>query len=89
MVGMASPFAGILRYQGGDNGYATLFRYFNDAAAFLFKHGMQLAFQHGTWKNNSVTFIFHSVVKNFYVPSRTVRLMLNLPSATNLGKIES
>jgi hypothetical protein len=50
--GANRPFAGILRYQGGVNGYATLFRYFNDASAFPFKNGLHLAMQHGTWKNN-------------------------------------
>lgn len=50
--GANMPFAGILRYQGGRNGFATLFRYFNDLSAFRFKDGLQLAFGHGTWNNN-------------------------------------
>lgn len=50
--GANMPFAGILRYQGGRNGYATLFRYFNDLSAFPFKDGLQLSFGHGTWNNN-------------------------------------
>ncbi len=51
------PFAGILRYQQADAGYATLFRYFNDLSAFPFKNGLDLSFGHGTWNNNfSVTY---------------------------------
>jgi hypothetical protein len=51
------PFAGILRYQHADDGYATLFRYFNDMSAFPFKNGLELSFGHGTWNNNfSVTY---------------------------------
>ncbi len=50
--GANMPFAGILRYQGGRNGYVTLFRYFNDLSAFPFKNGLRLSFGHGTWNNN-------------------------------------
>jgi hypothetical protein len=50
--GANMPFAGILRYQGGKQGLATLFRYFNDLSAFRFKEGLHLAFGHGTWNNN-------------------------------------
>ncbi len=50
--GSNRPFGGILRYQDGDNGYATLFRYFDDCSAFSFQKGLTLAFGHGTWQNN-------------------------------------
>ncbi len=50
--GSNRPFAGILRYQEGKDGYATLFRYFNDLSAFRFKDGVKLSFGHGTWQNN-------------------------------------
>jgi hypothetical protein len=51
--GANRPFAGVLRYRHGQNeGYATLFRYFNDASAFTFKDGLHLSFGHGTWRNN-------------------------------------
>lgn len=50
--GSNRPFAGILRYAGGKDGYATLFRYFNDLSAFPFKGGLTLSFGHGTWENN-------------------------------------
>jgi uncharacterized protein YjbJ (UPF0337 family) len=46
------PFGGVLRYREGDDGYATLFRYFNDLSAFRFKSDLHLMFGHGTWKNN-------------------------------------
>ncbi len=46
------PFGGILRYREGDDGYATLFRYFNDLSAFRFKNDLHLMFGHGTWENN-------------------------------------
>jgi hypothetical protein len=55
--GANRPFGGILRYKDGEDGYATIFRYFNDLAAFRFKNGLALAFGHGSWKNNfPVTF---------------------------------
>jgi hypothetical protein len=50
--GSNRPFGGILRYKDGKDGYATLFRYFNDLSAFRFKGGLTLAFGHGTWNNN-------------------------------------
>lgn len=51
--GSNRPFGGVLRYrQGGNNGYATLFHYFNDLSAFIFKNGLHLSFGHGTWNNN-------------------------------------
>ncbi|MBI3741611.1 MAG: DUF2961 domain-containing protein, partial [Chloroflexi bacterium] len=50
--GSNRPFGGILRYKDGKDGYATLFRYFNDLSAFRFKNGLQMNFQHGTWQNN-------------------------------------
>ncbi|MCL4396599.1 MAG: DUF2961 domain-containing protein [Chloroflexi bacterium] len=50
--GSNRPFGGLLSYQGGPNGYATLFRYFNDLSAFPFRNGLRLAFEHGTWGNN-------------------------------------
>lgn len=50
--GANRPFGGILRYKGGEDGYATLFRYFNDLSAFRFKDDLHLMFGHGTWKNN-------------------------------------
>jgi len=55
--GTNRPFGGILRYKDGEDGYATIFRYFNDLSAFQFKNGLTLSFGHGTWKNNfPVTF---------------------------------
>jgi hypothetical protein len=55
--GSNRPFGGILRYRDGEEGYATIFRYFNDLSAFHFKNGLTLSFGHGTWKNNfPVTF---------------------------------
>ncbi|MBI4785744.1 MAG: DUF2961 domain-containing protein [Chloroflexi bacterium] len=68
--GANMPFAGILRYQGGKNGFATLFRYFNDLAAFRFKNGLQLSFGHGTWQNNvpvsygATLFYYHEIGKD-------------------------
>ncbi len=50
--GSNRPFGGILRYKGGQDGYATLFRYFNDLSAFPFRNGLNLAFGHGTYRNN-------------------------------------
>jgi hypothetical protein len=50
--GSNRPFSGILRYKGGKDGYATLFRYFNDLSAFRFKNGLQMNFGHGTFRNN-------------------------------------
>lgn len=50
--GANRPFAGILRYSAGKDGYATLFRYFNDLSAFRFYNGLHLSFGHGTWHNN-------------------------------------
>lgn len=50
--GSNRPFGGILRYKDGKEGYATIFRYFNDLAAFRFRNGLTLSFGHGTWKNN-------------------------------------
>jgi hypothetical protein len=50
--GSNRPFGGILRYKSGPDGYATLFRYFNDLSAFRFKDGLNLAFGHGTYRNN-------------------------------------
>ncbi len=61
------PFAGILRYKQADDGYATLFRYFNDLSTFPYKNGLDLSFGHGTWNNHfSVTyaatvFYYHQV----------------------------
>ncbi|MBI5300577.1 MAG: DUF2961 domain-containing protein [Chloroflexi bacterium] len=55
--GSNRAFGGILRYQNGKDGYATIFRYFNDLSAFRFKNGLHMSFGHGTWKNNfPVTF---------------------------------
>lgn len=55
--GANRPFGGILRYKDGEDGYATIFRYFNDLAAFRFTNGLTLSFGHGSWKNNfPVTF---------------------------------
>lgn len=50
--GSNRPFGGILRYKDGKDGYATIYRYFNDLSAFRFKNGLTLAFGHGTWQNN-------------------------------------
>ena len=50
--GSNRAFGGILRYKGGKDGYATVFRYFNDLSALRFKNGLQMNFGHGTWQNN-------------------------------------
>ena len=50
--GSNRPFGGILRYQDGKAGYATIFRYFNDQSAFRFQNGLQMNLGHGTWNNN-------------------------------------
>lgn len=50
--GANRPFGGMLRYKDGKDGYATIFRYFNDLTAFRFKNGLTLNFGHGTWGNN-------------------------------------
>lgn len=50
--GSNRPFGGILRYRDGKDGYATLFRYFDDLSAFVFTNGLTLSFGHGTWNNN-------------------------------------
>ncbi len=51
------PFGGVLRYKEAEDGYATVYRYFNDLSAFRFKRGLTLSFGHGTWRNNyPVTF---------------------------------
>jgi len=50
--GSNRPFGGILRYKDGADGYATLFRYFDDLSAFRFQNGLQMNFGHGTWNNN-------------------------------------
>ena len=50
--GANRAFGGILRYKDGKDGYATIFRYFNDLSAFRFKNGLQMSFGHGTWQNN-------------------------------------
>ncbi len=50
--GSNRPFGGILRYKDGKDGYATIFRYFNDLSAFEFKNGLQMNLGHGTWNNN-------------------------------------
>ncbi len=50
--GSNRPFGGVLQYKGGKDGYATLFRYFNDLSAFRFKNGLQMNFGHGTYRNN-------------------------------------
>lgn len=65
--GSNMPFAGILRYQGGRDGFAVLFRYFNDLSAFRFKNGLHLSFGHGTWQNNfpvtygATLFYYHEI----------------------------
>lgn len=50
--GSNRPFGGILRYKDGADGYATIFRYFNDLSAFRFQFGLQMNLGHGTWDNN-------------------------------------
>ena len=60
------PFGGILRYKEAVDGYATVFRYFNDLSAFRFKKGLTLSFGHGTWRNNypvtfGTTVLYYSV----------------------------
>ncbi len=46
------PFAGVFRYKGGTDGFASFFRYFNDLSAFRFQNGLDLSFGHGTFRNN-------------------------------------
>lgn len=50
--GSNRPFGGLLRYKNGKDGYATIFRYFNDLTAFRFNNGLTMSFGHGTWQNN-------------------------------------
>ena len=50
--GSNRPFGGILRYKDGADGYATIFRYFDDLSAFQFQNGLQMNLGHGTWNNN-------------------------------------
>lgn len=50
--GSNRPFGGVLHYKTGEQGSATVFRYFSDLAAFRFQNGLTLGFGHGTWKNN-------------------------------------
>ena len=50
--GSNRPFGGVLRYREAPDGYATIFRYFNDLSAFPFRNGLHLNFGHGTWRNN-------------------------------------
>ncbi|MBI3741609.1 MAG: hypothetical protein HY257_07630 [Chloroflexi bacterium] len=46
-----------MRFKDAEDGYATIYRYFNDLSAFRFKNGLTLSFGHGTWRNNfPVTF---------------------------------
>lgn len=52
MGGSNRPFGGILRYKDGKDGYATIFRYFDDLSAFRFQNGLQMNLGHGTWNNN-------------------------------------
>ncbi len=63
--GSNRPFGGILRYKGGPDGYATLFRYFNDLSAFRFKNGLNLTFGHGTYRNNFP--VAYSTVVYYYL----------------------
>lgn len=63
--GANRPFGGLLRFRNGKDGYATIFRYFNDLTAFRFKTGLTMNFGHGTWGNNfpvkyGVTVIYYS-----------------------------
>lgn len=66
--GSNRPFGGILRYKDGADGYATIFRYFDDLSAFQFKKGLQMNLGHGTWDNNfpvkfGVTAYYYAAVK--------------------------
>ncbi len=63
--GANRPFAGFFRYRSGANGYASFFRYFNDLAAFRFENGLDLAFGHGTYRNNFP--VSYSTVAFYYV----------------------
>lgn len=61
------PFGGILTFESGPNGRATLFRYFNDLSAFPFHKGLSMSFGHGTWNNNfpvsyGVTILYYHLV---------------------------
>ncbi len=66
--GSNRPFGGILRYKDGKDGYATIFRYFDDLSAFQFTNGLQMNLGHGTWNNNfpvkfGVTVYYYKEVK--------------------------
>lgn len=66
--GSNRPFGGILRYKDGQDGYATIFRYFNDLSAFRFQNGLQMNLGHGTWGNNfpvkfGVTVYYYKEIK--------------------------
>ena len=81
--GANMPFAGILRYQGGKNGYVTLFRYFNDLSAFRFKNGLHLSFGHGTWQNNFPVSYGATLFYYRQVPGIAAAMS---PASDNVGK---
>ncbi|MBI5029175.1 MAG: DUF2961 domain-containing protein [Chloroflexi bacterium] len=91
--GSNRPFGGILRYKGGKDGYATLFRYFNDLSAFRFKNSVHLAFQHGTWNNNfpvsyGITVFYYSKVPGFDTTILPASQYIPIQSPAMTRKIE-
>gem|GEM_PF-1452052 len=84
--GANRPFGGILQYKGGKDGYATLFRYFNDLAAFRFKNGLQMNFGHGTYRNN---FAVKYGLTAFYYQDIAGVPGVNLPAFKYLSSAES
>jgi len=69
--GANRAFGGILRYQDGKDGYATIFRYFNDLSVFRFKNGLQMSFGHGTWQNNFPVKFGLTALYYFEIPGAT------------------
>jgi Protein of unknown function (DUF2961) len=71
-------FGGLLRYKQAPDGYATIFRYFDDLSAFPFRNGLHLSFQHGTWRNN---FVVKYGVTVFYYEQVTGAPSVALPAS--------
>jgi DUF2961 family protein len=68
--GSNRPFGGLLRYKVGKDGYATIFRYFNDLSAFRFRNGLTMNFAHGTWNNNFP--VKYGVTAYYYQESKAI-----------------
>jgi hypothetical protein len=83
--GANRPFGGILQYKGGKDGYATLFRYFGDLAAFRFKNGLQMNFGHGTYRNN---FAVKYGLTAFYYKEISGEQKVTLPAFKYLSAFE-